>query len=125
MAIGKLTRKQKKFADAYIEGESGVQAALKSYDTKDYNSANVIAVENLQKLTVREYIESKAEVAAGVVFTLATSATNETVKLNASKDILDRSGLKPIERSINMTIGVSGELREKSKDAINQFLQEQ
>lgn len=100
----KLSRKQKIFVKEYLETGNGVQSALKAYDTKDYNTANVIAVENLQKPTVKEYLESKASTVAEVIYDLAISAENEGVKLNASKDILDRAGYRPIEKSLSLSL---------------------
>ncbi len=53
-----LTIKQAGFVKEYIEnGGNGVQAALSIYDTKDYRTANTIAVENLQKPAIQEAIE--------------------------------------------------------------------
>lgn len=53
-----LTVKQKKFVKEYVKNDgNGTQAALNVYDTTDYNSANQIAVENLQKPTVKAAIE--------------------------------------------------------------------
>ena len=50
----RLTVKQDKFVKEYAEnGGNGVKAALQTYDTSDYNTANQIAVENLQKPTVQ------------------------------------------------------------------------
>lgn len=93
----KLTKKQKIFIQEYLETGNGVQSALKAYDTNDYGTGAVIASDNLKKPNIREYLESKAEVVAEVIFNLAISAENETVQLNASKDILDRAGYKAFE----------------------------
>lgn len=50
----KLTAKQAKFVQGIAEGKPAYKAALAAYDTNDPNTANVIAVENLQKPTVKE-----------------------------------------------------------------------
>lgn len=55
----KLSLKQKRFADKYIESGNGTQSALLAYDTNDPNTAHVIASENLLKPTVSEYISNK------------------------------------------------------------------
>lgn len=88
----KLTKKQKGFVKDYLETGIGVQAALNNYDTTDYNTAHAIASENLQKPTIRQAIESHAENAEIMIYTLSQTADNEGVRLNASKDILDRAG---------------------------------
>lgn len=45
----KLTKKARGFVNDIADGATGVEAALKNYDTKDYNTASVIASENLRK----------------------------------------------------------------------------
>ncbi len=56
-----LTKKQKIFVKEYVKTENGTQSALKAYDTKDPNTANQIAIENLRKPTVINVIKSIAE----------------------------------------------------------------
>jgi phage terminase small subunit len=94
-----MTPKQKKFADEYLETGNGTEAALKTYNTVSENTAAVIASENIRKPKIQEYLSSKAERAAQVIFELLESAQNETVRLNAGKDILDRAGYKPLDKS--------------------------
>lgn len=50
----KLTPKQAKFVEGVAKGKPAYKAALEAYDTTDPNTANAIAVENLQKPTIRE-----------------------------------------------------------------------
>ncbi|MFA6077372.1 MAG: terminase small subunit, partial [Candidatus Paceibacterota bacterium] len=57
----RLTRKQKIFVEEYALTENGTQSALKAYDTKDYNTANSIANENLKKPIVIKAIQSIAD----------------------------------------------------------------
>lgn len=90
----RLTKKQKDFADGYINTGNGVQSALQAYDTEDYGTAAIIAHENLQKPKVKEYLESNAGRAAEIVFELAETSEVDSVRLNAAKDILDRTGHK-------------------------------
>ena len=56
----RLTTKQKAFAEEYIRnGGNGTQAALKAYNTENYNAANTISVENLQKpIVIEELIKT-------------------------------------------------------------------
>lgn len=100
----RISKKQRGFAKDFVESGNGTQAALKNYDTKDYMTAAAIASENLRKPQVRELIEGYAERATKNIQTLAENAENETVRLNANKDQLDRAGYKPIERSININV---------------------
>jgi len=99
MHMDELTKKQAGFVADYLDTGNGVQSALKNYDTTDYSTAGVIAFENLKKPKILKAIEDAAEGAFSRVVDLSISAENETVKLNANKDILDRAGFKPVERS--------------------------
>ena len=57
---------------------------------------------------VNEQLGMNATVAAARVINLATGARSEYVQLEASKDILDRAGFKPIDRS---QVQVAGDIR--------------
>lgn len=94
-----LTVKQKKHADLYLKTGNGTQAAMAVYDVESDKSAASMSSQNLAKLKVQKYIISKAAKAAGFVFELAEGANNETVRLNASRDILDRAGFKAVEET--------------------------
>lgn len=75
----KLTEKQKRFADYYIETGNGTEAAKKAgYKGKNLNR---IAAENLSKLDIKNYIDEKLEemsskriASANEVMELLTSA---------------------------------------------------
>lgn len=54
----KLSKKQNGFVEEYVRTGNGVQSALNNYGTEDYNSANQIAIENLQKPTIQNAIKS-------------------------------------------------------------------
>ncbi len=102
----KLTKKQKDFADEYIKTGNGTQSALKAYNVKKYNTANVVAVENLQKPTVLEYIQRAAQGAAERIEAMSINAENEAVRLSANKDVLDRAGYKAVERTMSVQVNV-------------------
>lgn len=102
----RLTKKQKEFSDKYIETGNGTKAALEVYNTDDYNTAAAIASQNLNKLNIRAYLEEKSKDAASMVYKLSQKAKNEGVRLGASKDILDRAGFKPVEKS-EVTLSLS------------------
>lgn len=84
------TVKQTKFVKAYVEnGGNGTQAALSAYDTNDYDTANQIAVENLQKPTVKAAIEAALE-KHGITIEKATKPIADG--LTASTDFYDKNG---------------------------------
>jgi Terminase small subunit len=114
----KITYKQKKFVEKYVElGGNATQAALAAFDIKDNNlvTAGGVGYEYLNKPQVRELLESYAVPIVEHVRTLATNARSEYVQLEASRDILDRAGYKAVERVENVSINVtlSGTLASK------------
>lgn len=55
----KLTMKQAKFVKGVAQGKPATIAALEAYDTENYNVASTIAVENMQKPSVKEAIDAE------------------------------------------------------------------
>ena len=53
----KLTEKQKRFADYYIETGNATEAYKKAYNCKNDVTARTNANKNLQKPTIRQYID--------------------------------------------------------------------
>jgi len=91
-----LTRKQKAFVDKLIENPklSPTQAAIETYGKPDrptsYNTAAVIAHENLNKPNVQLYMNKHIDKAKQKVVSLLDSE-NEQIILASAKDILDRT----------------------------------
>lgn len=108
------TKKQKAFAREYIDSGNGTQAALKTYDTTSKDVAKSIASENLTKPNVRALIDGYAEKAATNIQTLAERAKNESVRLNANKDQLDRAGYNTIDKSISLQAKITPNERIKA-----------
>lgn len=99
MAKGKLTPKQKKFADKYLETGNGTKSALAAYDTEDYQTAASIAEENLRKPEIIVYLDKHVEMAKSVITEIAQNKDNKpSDRISAAKDILDRTVGKPKER---------------------------
>jgi len=73
----KLKQKQKAFIAEYVRnGGNGVQAALTVYNTEDYNTANQIAIDNLQKPTIMREIEKQMN-DTGLTVKKALNAIND------------------------------------------------
>jgi len=105
----KLTKKQKDFADDYLIHWVAAKAARKAYNikpTKDQNvKAAVIWHLNINKPNIQEYIKENAQIAASVIMELLQNKkTPAAVRLNASKDVLDRAWYKPIDRVQSLDI---------------------
>lgn len=115
MPKSRLTKKQKGFADDILEGKEKRQAAKDNYKlgskggdvSKQNQTADMIAFETYNKPNVQEYLENNAYDASTRVVELSILAKNENVKLNANKDILDRAGYKPVERSFTQALNVN------------------
>lgn len=121
----RLTKKEKGFADDLLETGNGTQAALNNYNTTDTNTAAVIASENIRKPKIREYLESKSSDAASQIYILSQSAENEAVRLNASKDILDRAGFKPVEKTQSVALELKGNIDDPRLDALREKYEEE
>lgn len=94
-----LTPKQEGFVRDYLDTGNATEAVRRNYDITTDGSARAIGSENLTKPNIRKAIEDAAEGAFSVIVALSTGAENENVRLSASKDILDRAGFKPTEKT--------------------------
>lgn len=106
MAKGVLTRKQKGFAIDYLETGNGTQAARKNYNVANDKVASVIAAENLAKPSIRAFLEENARNVASNMVHLALNAKKESDQIAAGRDVLDRAGYKPVEKSQNFNVNV-------------------
>ena len=96
--MNRLSKKEKGFANDWLELGNATKAALKNYDTKSENTAAAIGSQNLRKRKIIDYLDSHSAGASLRIVKISKTAKNETVKLNANKDILDRAGFKPLEK---------------------------
>lgn len=100
-----LTLKEKRFAEKYMETGNATEATVAAgYNVKSRNVAKNIGSENLSKPDIRAYIQEMASGAASRIVEMSMNAENETVRLSANKDILDRGGYKAPER-LDVTSG--------------------
>lgn len=111
----KLSKKEKGFAKDYIDTGNGVQSAMNNYDVSSYSSAGAIASQNLKKLRIQSYIQDHAENAEAMIYTLSQTSEQDGVRLNASKDIMDRAGFKPVEKSQSISVNIEVESTEEIK----------
>ncbi|WP_195927799.1 terminase small subunit [Lactococcus lactis] len=88
----KLTEKQKKFADYYIELGNATQAAIKAGYSK--KTANRIGPENLSKLVIKKYIDERMELLA-------------SERIMSAQEILERL-TKIAKADITETVIISG-----------------
>lgn len=95
----RITQKQKIFADKYLETGNGSRSAREAYNVTTDESARQIASQNFRKPAVIEYFIEKSEDMKHNLYNLARNAESEAVRLNATKDILDRAGFQAVKRT--------------------------
>lgn len=93
-----LSPKEKGFVNDFIDTGNATEAAARNYNVANRNVAGVIGWENLRKPKIQAMIQDASEQAFSTVLALSQGAENEAVRLNASKDIMDRAGFKPVDR---------------------------
>lgn len=111
----KLTMKQKKFCEKYVDSWNGTQAALEVYDTDNPRVAQTIASENLSKPLIKEFLEEHVQHAKSMIYILSQTAEKEETRLKASQDIVDRVEGKATQ---NINNKLSGNLNVVSLDDI-------
>ena len=112
----KLTRKQMSLVDTLVATgctlrEAATEAGYANGESGRVTASKTIRLPHVQSYMmqrVNEQLGMNATVSAARVMNLATGARSEYVQLEASKDILDRAGFKPIDRS---QVQVAGDIR--------------
>lgn len=121
----RLTKKEKGFAKDFMDTGNGTKAILNNYDTDNYDTASVMASQNLRKLRIQEYIATHAEEAESMIYKLSQTSEQDMVRLNASKDIMDRAGFKPTEKSETRNLNVEVKLENKDLEVIREKYEEE
>tara|TARA_R100000935_G_scaffold55950_1_gene86585 strand:+ start:236 stop:616 length:381 start_codon:yes stop_codon:yes gene_type:complete len=114
--IRKLTKRQSALVDTLVATGCSIKNAAEEAGYAAGESGRVSASKTLRLAHVQEYMMTRisetmglnATVAAARVLRLAQGAKSEYVQLEASKDILDRAGFKPIDRS---QVQIAGDIR--------------
>tara|TARA_R100001443_G_scaffold105859_2_gene115042 strand:- start:286 stop:657 length:372 start_codon:yes stop_codon:yes gene_type:complete len=109
----KLTKKQMLLIDTIVATGCSVTKASKIAGYSDGESGRVTASKTLRLPHIQEYMQQRvresiglnATIASKKVLDLASSAKSEYVQLEASKDILDRAGYKPIDKAMHLISG--------------------
>ena len=109
----KLTKKQRVLIDTIVATGCSVTKASKIAGYSDGDSGRVTASKTLKLPHIQEYMQQRiresiglnATIASKKVLDLASSAKSEYVQLEASKDILDRAGYKPIDKAMHLVSG--------------------
>jgi phage terminase small subunit len=116
VAQQKLTKRQMALVEAYVANGGNLTKAAAEAGYSPGNSGRTSAWKAMKTAHVQQYLMQQtaeafaqhAAMAVGKVASLAKTAKSEYVQLEASKDILDRAGFKPIDRS---QVQVAGDIR--------------
>ena len=96
------TEKQMAFVEAYCQTgnatKSAIQAGYSEATAKQKGHELKNQFKNQIEDRIKKMIQDSIPAALNQISALAQTATSEQVRLNASKDILDRAGLKPEQR---------------------------
>ena len=112
----KLTTKQTALVDTIVANGCTIAKAAELAGYSSGESGRVTATNTMKLPHVQQYLMQRmneefglsATLAAGTVRRLAMGAKSEYVQLEASKDLLDRAGYKPIDRS---QVQVAGDIK--------------
>jgi phage terminase small subunit len=114
---GELTPKQSKWVAEYAKnGGNATQAALKAYDTDDYNTAHAIGSENLQKPTIRQQalaalerngvtLDKLSRVVADALDAEVDGKPKHDVRLNAARTATTLYRLGEKENNVEINVG--------------------
>ena len=96
------TEKQVAFVEAYCQTGNATKSAIQAGYSEATAKQKGHELKNQFKREIEERIKKMVQdsipAALNQISQLAQTATSEQVRLNASKDILDRAGLKPAEK---------------------------
>jgi hypothetical protein len=107
IALRKLTKKQTALVEAYVANGGNLTQASQEAGYAEGDSGRVTAQKSMKLAHVQQYMmevvakefSRHAPAAVHQLAGLAKQAKSEYVQLEASKDLLDRAGFKPIDRS--------------------------
>lgn len=112
----KLTVRQKALVEAYVSNGGNLTQAANEAGYAEGKCARVTAWKTMKVPHVQQYLmqvtaeafATHAAMAVNKVASLAKNAKSEYVQLEASKDLLDRAGFKPVDRA---QVQVAGDIR--------------
>ncbi len=111
--VVKLTDKQMALVDTLVATGCSIREAAREAGYAQGESGRVTATKTLRLPHVQSYMMQRvsetlglnATFAASKLLNLARGAKSEYVQLEASKDILDRAGFKPVDKSQHLVAG--------------------
>jgi len=109
----RITKKQMLLVDTIVAKgcsikEASIIAGYSKGDAGRVTASKTLRLPHIQEYMqqrVRESIGLNATIASRKVLDLATNAKSEYVQLESAKDILDRAGYKPVDKSMSIVTG--------------------
>jgi|TARA_B100000519_G_scaffold179898_1_gene171086 phage terminase small subunit len=109
----RITKRQRLLVDTIVANGCSIKEASLVAGYSKGDSGRVTASKTLRLPHIQEYMQQRIRESIGLNATkashkmleLSTSAKSEYVQLEASKDILDRAGYKPVEKSMSLVQG--------------------
>ena len=109
----KLTKKQMALVDTIVANGCSVREASQLAGYAEGESGRVTASKTLRLPHIQEYMQQRVRESIGLNATkasnkmleLSQSAKSEYVQLESAKDILDRAGYKPVDKSMSIVTG--------------------
>lgn len=109
----RITKRQRLLVDTIVANGCSIKEASLIAGYSKGDSGRVTASKTLRLPHIQEYMQQRIRESIGINATkashkmleLSTSAKSEYVQLEASKDILDRAGYKPVEKSMSLVQG--------------------
>ena len=109
----RITKKQKLLVDTIVANGCSIKKASEIAGYAKGEAGRVTASKTLRLPHIQEYMQQRvresiglnATIASRKVLDLATNAKSEYVQLESAKDILDRAGYKPVDKSMSIVTG--------------------
>ena len=109
----RITKKQKLLVDTIVANGCSIKKASEIAGYAKGEAGRVTASKTLRLPHIQEYMQQRVRESIGLNATkasnkmleLSQTAKSEYVQLEASKDILDRAGYKPVEKSMSLVQG--------------------
>lgn len=121
-----ITGKQEKFISLYCKSGNATQAALDAgYAKKSARQQGYQLKRTFRSQIDKHIADNMSDIVLenlAIVQDLARNSNSDSVRLSASNSLLDRAGLKPVERiETTTTDGMSVEEIKKEIDALNRL----
>lgn len=111
-----LTKKQRTFVNRKADGATGVAAVLNNYDTDNYETANAIAVENLQKPLIIASLKEMGFDSNNAKRVVAEILNDEEAeakdRLKAAEQVFKVNSDYAPEKSVNVNVQVDAKSEE-------------